>query len=294
MKYALFLSLFIALTVNADQGVVLVESSYVPGYEVLEKTQKKKSRKCIQTEYKIQTAEPLNLEEKREIIFVDYNPRSEVKQNILMMPPTGGVSLVDRQLAGRLCKEGARVLLHYHFTGDTASGLEPTFHEESFVRALTAIRHMSEFIEGDYGVIGTSLGALYTSQAIAIEPRITKALFVVGGAPIIDIIVDSENDGLAGLRKERSEKFNLRTREEYYNFIAPHFRLDLLSRMKPTQDPKVWIVRSLDDEVVPTERQTNLIDFLDPVKVTDSNKGHVRTVVDLLFKKSDIVKFFLD
>lgn len=291
---ALFTLLFLFSFAQADEGVELIRTAYVPELNIIKTESEKKSRKCRQTRIWASTPDPLNMDGTREIEFVKYTPRKSIRTNVIMMPPTGGVSLVDRQVAGRLCKEGIQVLLNYSFTDDMESSLDPQIHERAFIRGITAIKHMALSFEGDFGLIGTSLGSLYSSQALVVEPRITKALLVVGGAPIADILTHSEQDGLKELRETRMSNLDLKSKREYLDYINDNFRLDLLSRLEVPHKPKLWVIRSLKDDTVPASSQTQLIALLQPTRVTDSKAGHVKTIFNLLFKKGKIADFFLN
>lgn len=212
---------------------------------------------------------------------------------IIMVPPTGGFSPIDRALGTRLALEGYEVYALASFEGWNDYSADPDRHDRQSIQSLSALKELQKWIKRPHYVIGASLGAMYGLQAFADDPKVKKMILVVGGENFAGIITDSKMMIASGNKKDRMKSYHLKTDKQYFEFMKHHFYVDpgLFVRTE-TQSDKYLIFVSKSDKVVPTPYQERLIQHLPDAQVIEMKSGHVLTIARtyLLYQK-EILQF---
>ncbi len=228
-----------------------------------------------------------------------YPENDEVRLRVVMPTDTFGpvpvvvllhywgatdVSL-ERTLARRLAENGiASVImpLPYHLDRTPAGTLSGQMAVAPDVTKLTATMRQSvydvrrtvdwiesrpEFRRDQIGISGTSLGALVSSLAFAVEPRFAASCFLLGGVDIAHILWHSS--GVVAQRDElRRQGY---TEDRLRTELAPIEPQNYIEKgdMRPS-----FVIAARFDTVVPSDDAQKLIGALGNAQVTWLDTGH--------------------
>lgn len=231
-----------------------------------------------------------------EVKGVRYSDAQLVNKSILLMPPTGGANLTDRNIADRLCRAGFDVYIVNEWSGQKEDAVDLRLHDRLYKRALQAMEITLEKLpQGFVGTIGTSVGATYVAVAMNKIPRLDAAFTIVGGVPIPAVIVYSDQSEMKDLKKRRFEKFKFKTDAEYLAALEKEFPLEPTKTEPLFKGKKLGMMISIDDKTVPTIYQQQLQKLWNPKVYYEIDGGHVGSIVTSWWKhEKDIVQFFMD
>ena len=112
-------------------------------------------------------------------------------RTILLLPPTGGENKLDLGYATLFCKAHFRVAILEHWDGDATYELDPIMHEGAGLQSLAAVRHAIDYLHPvrptQLGIMGTSVGAIYSALALGHDSRIATGALIVGGGGMTEI-----------------------------------------------------------------------------------------------------------
>jgi hypothetical protein len=204
---------------------------------------------------------------------------------VLILHYWGAPSLkVERSLALELNQRGigaAIMTLPYHLTrtpkgaisGALAIQPDPEKLKATMIQSVMDVRRSLDFIQSRnecgkiVGIYGTSLGAIVSSLAYAVDDRLQNAAFLLGGIDIGKLIWRSSL--LVGVKEElRAKGFNEARLSRALESIEPA-RL-----FKGNKTGKTFIIRAKYDTVVPTECTDALIQVLPQSKLLSIDSGH--------------------
>ncbi len=220
------------------------------------------------------------LREKDDFIveFEVYAPeeKHKIKSTVIILPPTGGINLIDRSYAKAFARVGATALVLKKHSGEGDKRIDLDLHQRVHAAALKAFAMILKTIPKDHevGVLGTSLGGLYAAIAVNRHEEIDRVVVIGTGAPIPKIIANSTNSGMTYLREQRFKKFKFSSKEEYAAEISKRFFLDPLSSGKAYQKKKLGMVVLLEDEAVPTKYQRELQAAWQPDLLIERENSH--------------------
>ena len=222
-------------------------------------------------------------------------PENPDAPTVVILPPTGGGTVLDNRLLKVFCEYGIRTLLIRGWTGDLEQDLDPSTHDRGSLRGIAAIRQTLTFFGVKRaGVYGTSLGGIIASNAAGVDSRIDALITTVAGGNVLETLSGSDQEILARLRAERMEKYHLKTREEYRDFLAREITINASDWTRPELSPRTWMLVATEDTTVPTFVQEELWEKWGRPKRTDISSGHLGTVVWAeTFYAHDFAKFFL-
>lgn len=137
------------------------------------------------------------------------------------------------------------------------------------------------------GVSGTSLGAVVTGLLAAVEPRITRASFLLGGADLAHILWTSSRvqPQREMLRRKGFTEERLRTA------LAPIEPLNYLPHHHP---PSALVIGGLYDTVVSRRSTDELIDALDTKNVLWIDTGHYGGIFVQHRLMREVAQYFAD
>jgi hypothetical protein len=225
-----------------------------------------------------------------------YESSQPKTKSIIILPPTGGENLIDRSYASALCEAGFDVYVMQHWDYDDSDSLNLQVHERIYEHTQKAIGLVVAQIESPFiGILGTSVGAIHSSVATSLQPRINAAFLIVGGAPIANVIVHSDQDVLVRGRKKRYEMFKFKNDDEYAAALDREIKLDPFKLAPGFKGKTLGMIISSGDTTVPSEYQEKLRDLWQPQTLIQLSNGHFVSILkSWLFHKMDVVRFFRD
>jgi dienelactone hydrolase len=218
-------------------------------------------------------------------------------RTVIIIPPTGGETGLDRLDADRLCGNGFQAALVEHWDGDTIAELDLDMHDRGALRSLAAIRHVIEYLKpagpGKLGILGTSVGAIQSALALGYEPRIGAGMFIVGGGGMSEIIASSSEATLTRLREDRKKAFGYASNPEYLQALQAHIHVEPLDFVGMSGNKKVMMMIATQDITVPTKNQNDLRRAYEDPFVLTHDADHVHTIVyTSTFKFGQVLEFF--
>lgn len=217
---------------------------------------------------------------------------------VIMVPPIGGVNLLDKKTAGTLCSNNMAALI---LTDDFANiesqakgALKPIEdHEQAVYRIVGAVKGTIEMINDDVnmdanhvGLFGVSLGGILSAFVMGTQPEISAGYFVVAGGDIPHILATSEQNDVAQIRQKRMDEQGFTSADDYEDYIRDNLHYDPAD-LGPTMVPETLrMVIAEQDTSVPSDNQVLLHDAFGQPKADYFNEGHVTTVISFLFPGS--------
>lgn len=225
--------------------------------------------------------------------FTKSNPG---RPNILILPPTGGMTLLDSNMAKKLCRAGFDATILKRWSGDNEKAEDLGLHQRLFTKAMRAIElTLKSYSSSFHGILGTSVGGCFTAVAMNQFPQLNAAFVIAAGIPIPSIIVQSDHPSMRHLYKARFEKYGFKNDEEYLRSLAPQFHLDPLQTPPLFRGKKLGLSIVTRDTMVPTADQKKLMELWNPETIFQIKAGHFWGIVGTWWKHDrDIVRFFLE
>lgn len=217
---------------------------------------------------------------------------------VMILPPTGGVNILDRGYANELCSQGVTAAIVSSWAHQDETSLDFEMHNNGALRALAAARHVVEFLDSsDYesiGILGTSIGAVAGTLVLGFEPRVTAAALIAGGAHFTDIITTSDESGAANLRKARMKKFGYRDLEEYSQAVKKNVWVEPANFIMSLKDIKSLVISADNDSTVLSEYQLELVSLLQTENHIHRSGNHLQVIKDsFCYNRNDITGFFM-
>lgn len=178
---------------------------------------------------------------------------------VVLLPPTGGENFIDRSYARALCGRELAAMIVEGWDFDNDITLDFEMHDRSIARALFAVEHAVEFLQGSgvtrIGILGTSVGAMTAGMVLGFDSRLAAGALIVGGTDLPGIVADSTQEILAGLRTRRMASFGLRDQRAYEAAVRAHVRYDTRLFLEDFRPRPVLVVTATADTTVPTRYQ---------------------------------------
>ena len=274
-----------------------LEAGHAPGAKITSRLLVSESSDYRQERLTLRGRDPL-LSESRDVVIDVYTPTGTtgVKPTVLIVSPTGGENILDRWYARAFTAAGLRAVLLRSWDRDRSDALDFGRHDRFSVRAVSAIRHTLDVLEVKHaGIIGASLGAIYSSLALPIEPRLTTAVLVEGGGPLWRTIAISAEQNLQRVRQLRFETMGVRSLQDYGQKLAKNVVLDPVTVAHPTDRRNLWFIVAEQDVTVPTTDQLELWRAWGSPRITRFANGHVGGIIRAcVFNRHEIARFFAE
>lgn len=211
------------------------------------------------------------------------------------MPPTGGINFIDKRYADEFCGAGFNVYVITTWSDPNKNsdiGFER--HQRDHERAQESIGKVINEIDTPFiGILGTSLGALFSAVAANYQDKINAVFMIVGGAPVTEVIATSDQETMVYLLRKRKEKFGLNTNEEYIQALNKAFSLEPMLLGKKFQTKDIGMSIAMNDEKVSTKSQLQLAEFFKPKKIIKYEGSHFWGIVKTwAYSSGEIVEFF--
>ncbi len=273
---------------GAQAGSSLVErSNSIAQVARLEKTEG--SGPCATRSWRLIGTDPWEQKDGFNVVFEESGPASN--RVVIILPPTGGLSVLDRRLARLHCERGVRTIAMAGFDGLDDTSTDWKLHDRGFLRGLTAIRWAMRWVESRpgagretrYGIFGASLGGLQAALVASHEARVDRLALVAAGAPLARVVATSEHEAVARLREPRWREAGIEDVAAYEERLNKEIELDW-GRFVPASNERSnersdLVFVSLSDTVVPTDTQAELAKRLGNPKKIEFWTGHFWTIV---------------
>lgn len=232
--------------------------------------------------------------------FVNYHrvfPKNEnsLKGTIFIFPPTGGENIIDRLYAADLALIGFEVFILQTWTGYEIEGIKYELHNKFYGSAQKALNKvLTKAKTTNFGILGTSVGALHTSVALTVNPKIKTGFIIVGGLPIPEVIIQSNQKAMVDLKDKRYVEYNLTDDVQYLKELSQVFQFEPTAQdTNHSVGKTIGAIVSKNDELVPYENQIKASEFFKVSELTTSSLSHTRTVMYYgLFKRPKVIQFF--
>lgn len=226
----------------------------------------------------------------------NFENSQNASKSLIIMPPTGGPTYLERGYAKKFCAAGYNVYLFNSWTGDTDESVDLEKHQRIYASAQKAIATVIKQIKSPFiGILGTSLGALHTSVAVATQEKINAAFLIAGGGPIPEVIVTSDQKAMRDLRDARIQRYGFKSDTEYIAALDKVFLLDPTKQGDLYKKKDIGMVVAEDDTTVPYSNQLKLQTFFNPKKTYTLNSSHFWGIVKTwYFHSQEVLDFFED
>jgi len=204
-----------------------------------------------------------------------YSSKNKPERTALILPPTGGENVADRNLARTLCAQGLNAVI-FNYVQSSEVVLDFSIHDENTRHVLKSLnqflesRHEPEFV-----IVGSSLGSLYASIAFSLGQgapappslnpesltslhKLKGAILTVCGGSLAEILTYSQIPSVQEQVKLRKEKFSITSDAEYKEKLEAAIELDPLKLASPRWSHLIYQFQSNSDVIVPTETQLAL------------------------------------
>ena len=227
-------------------------------------------------------------------VFRPDNPGKD--RPVILLPPTGGMNFLDRQMGKYFCSRNVTFYILAKFDGFADKDFDLTRHDRQIRGNTAALKELIHWIHEPVNLMGASLGALYAAAAMGADPQIGKVVLTVGGTDLAGILTESELGSVTIQKTNRDKIYHLSSDEEYLQLMRKSIRFDpgiFLSEEKASERFLLYI--SNTDTDVPTKFQKQLAAQLPKAKKLYFETGHIWTVVrTYLFHREEIFNFLND
>lgn len=239
-----------------------------------------------------------NIEVVHEDFTVYFTVRSSQEKisdrALIIMPPTGGSNYIDRSYAQLFCSAGYDTYIINGWTGMYAASADLHIHDVLYERGQYAIKLVSEYIRSPFlGLLGTSVGGLHAAVAANNYERINAVFVIAAGAPITEVIVNSDQKEMQQLYDKRRKIYQFKSRQENLYALQKNFNFEPIGMSEKYLQKDLGMSIALEDKTVPTENQLKLKEYWKPTTVVTHASSHFWGILKTwLFDSKQILKFF--
>ncbi len=249
------------------------------------------SRSCSLKE--LQLTNPEFHKKSFSVHFTRYGDKRDSSKSILILPPTGGATILDRSYARNFCAAGFDVYLIQFWTDMDSHSDELQFHQQLYERAQQALTLIIHPINSPFvGLLGTSVGGIQAAQSASLQERLSSVFVIVGGAPVAAITVDSDQKAMQDLKSRRFQIFHFHSREEYLKALESEIKMDPFKLPQEFKTKDLGMIIGTEDSTVPTAQQLALKELWQARTVLEFPNGHLTTILKAWWYRKKILEFF--
>ncbi len=296
----LSLAPIMASAASMPNAAIEIERSYHPKIEIRKSGFGLSLYGCTVEKFRIIGQDPITHQDRTVTVSLYHSSsREESRRAVLILPPTGGVNVLDKGYANEFCSSGITTALISGWEHQNDASLEFNMHNNGALRALAASRHTVELLNkkgfSSIGILGTSIGAIAGMLVLEFEPRISSAALIVGSARFADVIAESDESGASALRKNRMKAFAFKSADDYRQALREKVWVEP-SRFIGRLGRKDALIVSADaDTTVPSAYQMELAQILNAKRHIRLQGNHLQVIKNAFFyHRSEITNFFLD
>lgn len=216
-----------------------------------------------------------------------YAARAKEAPVVFVLPPIVGETVLDRRMAARFCANGLSAYIVEAVRPNSAEREinDLGVHDESYQRALAAVRHLISRLDADagtelrYGLLGMSLGGMFSTFVAGSEPRIAATVIVASGGDVPSILATSDQESVAAQRSARLKTFGLANAGAYEELLRGKIPSDPLSVAGNIAPGSLYMFLATNDTTVPTRNQRLLRAAIRDPLVFAVNSAHATTLI---------------
>lgn len=221
--------------------------------------------------------------------------KTEKKKNatIIITPPTGGSTPLEHSYSIRLAQKGFKVVRMLKWEGQGEKSLDLSIHKKLLEKAQLAIKTVMKNNPSEkYGILGTSVGGMHATLALARNPEIKTGVIIAAGAPFSEVIAFSNQSALKEYREKRIKKYNFTSIEKYEEALRQTNIPKIEDYKADFRNKNILFVLATEDQTVPTKQQKKLLKALHPKEKFEIESGHLWSILkNWLFNKDEITNF---
>jgi dienelactone hydrolase len=236
------------------------------------------------------------------ISIKSYRPQKGQNPAVFILPPIHGETPLDRSLAKRFCRQGlASFILNVVRAQPEEKEIKDLgVHDHSYQRALAGVRaaisHLSQDtrLNGQFGILGMSLGGMLSAFVAGSEPRIKASVIIVGAGNVPGVLANSAQELVVKQRLERMKYFELHDTKTYEELLRSKLTLDPLLVAQNIAPGSSYLFIAKDDPVVPTVYQRQLAKEIRDPLVHEMRGDHFTGIIKAgTIHSKKIIRFFL-
>lgn len=237
---------------------------------------------------KLYSDDTFNVQTLEQIVDLEKRP------TIIIIPPTGGTNLLDKQYSNYFYKHEFNSIVLDHWSLDDEYNLDLEIHDRFYKRAFKAIELVINKLKlTEVYLLGTSVGAIHATIATHKLSVVKKTFIIAGGAPISSIVVESDQKVLSNAKSKRYEMYNFKDDLEYDQMLNSSIELEPFNFSHSLDGKKLGMIIGNKDKTVPTKYQLQLKNHWKPsVEITIANDHFTSIVKSYLFHRKKILNFF--
>jgi hypothetical protein len=242
--------------------------------------------------------------------LIPYDWQLKAQGQVLILPATGGFTVIDHALAQHLCGLGliVRILDYPQPSGFTT---DIKIHDQITTLVMNTLSLFLQQHPEPTALVGASLGGLYSAVAFGLSQNnadfvnkivaenkwqnlrlIKGATMVVAGGPLAQILAYSKQELIVAQRELRQKNRNFTNNDEYFQLLEKEIQLDPLKLVPADKSSQILMMNSVSDEIVLAETQKKLWEQLGRPTKTEYTSGHVYSIIrSYLFHSAKIARF---
>lgn len=222
---------------------------------------------------------------------------------IFVLPPIVGETILDRKLSAKFCGRGMGAYIVNAVKDIPLEEEIPNLnvHDDSYVRALAGIRTVlstlesDPMVDGNFGILGMSLGGMLSTFVAGSEPKIKASVIVVGAGNVPGVLTYSEQERVKAQRLGRMSLFNLKDQQSYFDLLKERVPNDPINVAANIRPGSMYMFIALNDVTVPTKYQMELKNKVPDPLVYEMNANHFNGILKAgTIHAGKITNFFMN
>ncbi len=250
---------------------------------------------CKQTVLHLKSINPVNGED-FSLHIRAFVPKGDSDRQVIILPPIGGVSLLEGKYANKICNRGTSAFVFVNWTDDMEASVEDlSVHNRGTLRGLHAVETFLKYSEKPSSILGTSLGGIYAGVAVGKFDLIDKAAIIASGTNLSQLMATTTLPELSQLRKKRFEYFGFQSNDEYAQAIKTYLTVEAINFKDNYANKKLLFFKTNSDTVIRPKYQDELINLFDPnnTRVVRTRFGHKPGIIYTYGRRSSWIANFL-
>lgn len=243
---------------------------------------------CTESIIRIEILDPVD---NKPFVFTSkvYRPLNTLSRipAVFILPPIVGETVIDRRLAKYFCQNNVAAyvvsLIKEMTPEEEIRNLN--VHDNSYVRALAAMNRLLEVLKddkqlnGNYGILGMSLGGMLATYISGNDSRIKASVVVVAAGNVSGVLSYSDQELVVAQREARMKMFGIKDQESYEKLLNPLIPNDPINFAQNIAPDSMYMFIANNDTTVPTRYQQLLRGKIPKPLVYEMNANHFSGIV---------------
>lgn len=230
--------------------------------------------------------------------FIPDEPLLNIQSELLIYPsmrfPNRGTTPYEKVYSYHLCRQGITSTVIDDWDGYFDPALiDFQSHNQMAIRLWNVSKMTLSYIGKSVYVFGISAGAIYAPMIAGLDDRVLGGVFVVGGAPLGDVLADTKQKALKQQRDHRKEIFDHKSYFQYFSKLKKAVTISPENFVDLNKSKKMLFLIGKNDKTVPYQYQLKLWEYWGKPKKYEFRSGHIMTILGSYFFKHKKVEGFL-